>query len=136
MIYLTPRLSILVVFLLAWWIVMKKFILGCRLNVEAYEKNVREKTTKCSLKTIEILLNADEHVLTWVWVYQGTVAPNYFKSYTNSWCHDSLQKSFFSDVQSEIHFFWCDIVSTGQSVSAEKEMIDSRAYTNITSQLI
>ena len=100
MIYLTPRLYILVVFLLAWWIVMKKFILGCRLNVEAYEKSVREKTTKCSLKTIEILLNADEHVLTWVWVYQGTVAPNYFKNYTNSWCPDSLQKSFF---------FWCPV---------------------------
>ena len=37
-------------------------MLGCRFNFEAYAKNVREKATKCSLKTIE--LDADGNVLT------------------------------------------------------------------------
>ena len=44
--------------------VMKKFMLGCRLSVEANAKNVREKTTKCSLKTTEVLFDVDGHVLT------------------------------------------------------------------------
>ena len=35
-------------------------------------------------------------------IYQGTVAPNCFKSYTNSWCLDFLQKRVLSDVRSEI----------------------------------
>ena len=39
-------------------------MLGCRFNFEAYAKNIREKATKCSLKTTDILLGADEHVLT------------------------------------------------------------------------
>ena len=34
-------------------------MLGCRFNFEAYAKNVREKATKCSLKTSEISLDAD-----------------------------------------------------------------------------
>ena len=38
---------------------MKKFILGCSFSFEAYVKNVREKAT---LKTTEVLLNADGHV--------------------------------------------------------------------------
>ena len=38
---------------------MRKFMLGCR-----KKKKVREKATKCSLKTTEVLLDADEHVLT------------------------------------------------------------------------
>ena len=39
-------------------------MLGCRLNFETYVKNVREKTTKCSLKTTDISLGADGHGLT------------------------------------------------------------------------
>ena len=31
---------------------------------KAYAKNVKEKTTKCSLKTAEVLLDADGDVLT------------------------------------------------------------------------
>ena len=31
---------------------------------EAYEKNAREKATKCSLKTTEVLSDADSHVFT------------------------------------------------------------------------
>ena len=42
------------------------FILGCRFTFKAYAKNVREETSKCSLKTAEVLLDADEHVLTYV----------------------------------------------------------------------
>ena len=41
-----------------------KFILGCRFSFEAYAKNVKEKATKCSLETTELLLDADGHVLT------------------------------------------------------------------------
>ena len=43
---------------------MKKVMLGCRFSFEAYKKNVREKATKCSLKTTEVVLDADGHVLT------------------------------------------------------------------------
>ena len=42
---------------------MKKFMLGCRLSFEAYTKDVREKATKSCLKTTEVLLDADGHVL-------------------------------------------------------------------------
>ena len=38
-----------------------KFILGCMFTIKAYAKNVREKTTKCSLKTAEVLLDAEGH---------------------------------------------------------------------------
>ena len=53
-------------------------MLGCRFSFETYAKNVREKVTECSLKTIEVLFNADGHVLTQVTldIYQGIVAPN------------------------------------------------------------
>ena len=51
-------------------------MLGCRFRFGACAKNVQEKATKCSLKTTEVLLDADGHVF-----YQGTVAPNCFKSY-------------------------------------------------------
>ena len=41
-----------------------KFMLGCRFSFEAYVKNVRENVTKLSLKTTDVLLGADGHVLT------------------------------------------------------------------------
>ena len=60
---------------------MKKFILSCRFNFEAYAKNVKEKSTKGCLETTEILLDAD---LPKFDIYQGTVSPNCFKSPKNS----------------------------------------------------
>ena len=36
-------------------------MLGCRFCFEAYAKNVREKVTKFSLMTTEVLLDADRH---------------------------------------------------------------------------
>ena len=41
-----------------------KFILGCRFTFKACAKNVREKTTKYSLKTVEAVLYADGYVFT------------------------------------------------------------------------
>ena len=41
-----------------------KFTLDLKCSFKAYEKNVKEKVTNCSLKTTEFLLNADGHVLT------------------------------------------------------------------------
>ena len=38
-------------------------MLGYRFSFVAYLKNIRDKATKCYLKTTEILLDADEHVL-------------------------------------------------------------------------
>ena len=38
-------------------------MLGCRFNVREYEKNVRQKKTKCSLKTTEVLLLVDEDMV-------------------------------------------------------------------------
>ena len=43
--------------------VMKTFMLGCRFSFEAHTNNVREKATKCSLKTTEVILDNDGHVL-------------------------------------------------------------------------
>ena len=39
-------------------------MLGSRFNLKEYAKNLREKATKCSLKTTEVLLDVDGHVLT------------------------------------------------------------------------
>ena len=39
-------------------------MIDCRFSIEANAKNVREKATKCTLKTAEVLLDADRHVLT------------------------------------------------------------------------
>ena len=39
-------------------------MLDCRFSFEAYAKNLREKATKCTLKTAEVLLDADGHMLT------------------------------------------------------------------------
>ena len=41
-------------------------MIGCRFSFEAYAKNIQEKATKCSLKTTEVLLDADGHVLTYI----------------------------------------------------------------------
>ena len=59
-------------------------MLGCRFRFKAYAKNIKEKARKCSLKTTEVLLDADEHVLTQFDIYEGAVAPSYFKSHRNS----------------------------------------------------
>ena len=39
---------------------------GCRFSFEAYAKSVKEKATKSSLKTTNVPLGADGHVLTYV----------------------------------------------------------------------
>ena len=61
-------------------------MLGYRFSFEVYTKNIREKATRCSLRTAEVLLDAGRHVLATKFdIYQGTVAPDWFKSDTNSW---------------------------------------------------
>ena len=42
------------------------FMLGCSFIFESYAKNVREKVTKCSLKTTDVLLDADGHLFIYV----------------------------------------------------------------------
>ena len=56
-------------------------------------------------------------------IYQGTGATNCFKSHTNSWCPHFFQEKVLSDVRSEIHLVWRNIVSTGQSVWTYKNYI-------------
>ena len=51
-----------------------------KFSFEGYAKNVREKPTKCSLKTTHVLLDAGGDI------YEGTIVPNCFNSHTNSWC--------------------------------------------------
>ena len=52
-----------------------KFILGCRFTLEAYAKNIKENATNFSLKTTELLLDADRQVLTTkADIYQSIVA--------------------------------------------------------------
>ena len=53
-------------------------MLDCRFSFEAYtKKNAKEKATKCSLKTINVFIKVFD-------IYQGTAAPNCFKSHTIS----------------------------------------------------
>ena len=69
-------------------------MLDCRSSIKTYAKNVRGKVTKCSLKTTEVLRMLMNMSLPKFDIYQGTVAPNYFKSYTNSRYLDYSKKSF------------------------------------------
>ena len=63
-------------------------------------------------------------------IYQGTVATNCFKSYTNSWYHHFFQEKVLSDVRSEIHLVWRNIVSTGQYVWTIHQKIYIQAWGN------
>ena len=54
-------------------------------------------------------------------IYQGKVAPNCFKSYTNSWFPDFFFQKKLSDVRFDIHLVWRNTVSTGQSVRSFKK---------------
>ena len=47
-------------------------------------------------------------------LYWRTVAPNFFKSHTNSWCSDFFKKKVLPDVRSDIPPIRINIVSTGQ----------------------
>ena len=91
------------------------FILGCKFTFKAYAKNVTEKTTKRSLKTV------DGHVLCFIFLIVQK-APNCFKSHTNSCCPDFFQKYFLSDLRSEIHLVRRNIVSTGKFVHTFKNI--------------
>ena len=81
---------------------MKRFKLGNGFSFEAYMKNVREKVSKCTLKTTGVLLDADGHVLTQVQQFQivlrATQTPD-----------DSIiffyffRKNVFSNARSVIH---------------------------------
>ena len=39
-------------------------MLGCKFSFKVYAKSVKEKENKCSLKTNEVMLDADGHVIT------------------------------------------------------------------------
>ena len=54
-------------------------------------------------------------------IYQNTLAPNCFKSHTNSRCPDFFQKMFLSDARSEIHLVRRNIFSAGHSAQAFKK---------------
>ena len=54
---------------------------------------------------------------------QDTVAPNCFKSYTNSWWPNLFQENVLSDFRFEIHLVRRNIISTGQSVRALKSIL-------------
>ena len=57
-------------------------------------------------------------------IYQGRGATNYFKSH-NSLCAHFFQEKNLFDVQPEIHLVWRNIVSTRQSVWAQKNQIQA-----------
>ena len=62
-------------------------MLSCRYRFQAYAKNVRQKTTKWSSKTTEVLLDTGGHVLTKFDkfdIYESTIVPNCCKNHTNS----------------------------------------------------
>ena len=47
-------------------VLILQFLLGRMFSFEVYVKNVKEKATNCSLKTTEVVMDADRHVLTYV----------------------------------------------------------------------
>ena len=53
-------------------------------------------------------------------IYQSTIAPNCFKSHTNYWCPDFIQK-ILPDVRFETHLVRRNIFSTRQSFRALKK---------------
>ena len=75
-------------------------MLGCRFSFETHEKQEREKATKCSLKTAEVLLYADRHGLTHAWYLLRCSSPKEAHK-----CPDFFQKKV--DVRSEIQVvYW------------------------------
>ena len=51
-------------------------------------------------------------------IYQGKIATKCFKSRTNSWYPDFLEKKVLSVVRSEIHLVGRNILSAGHTVRA------------------
>ena len=71
------------------------FMLGFRFSTKSYtERRLKEKTNKHFLKTTEVLLKLMDMCLPNFDTYQGTVAPNLFKSYANSRYPDFCQNKF------------------------------------------
>ena len=93
--------------------------MSCRFSFETYAKIMKQKATKCSLKTTEVLLDADG---TWAYLSLIFIKVNCFKSHTNSWCPIFFQKRVLSNFRSEIHLDRRNIVSSGQSVRASKNI--------------
>ena len=56
-------------------------------------------------------------------IYQGTVAPNDFKSNRNSWCPDFFKKKTNSDVRSEVNLVPRNMASTGKYAWALKKLV-------------
>ena len=95
---------------------MKKFKLGCRFSFEVYANIFRQKATKCSLKNVEVLLDAVRHVLSLIFFrvqYLQIVLRT-----TKTLDALTFFKKRLSDVRSEIHLVRRNIASTGQSVQA------------------
>ena len=93
-------------------------MLGCMFSFEACTKNVQEKATKL-LRFYWMLMDM---FLPKFDIFQDTVAPNCFKSYTNSWWPDFFLKKVLSDVRSEIHLVRRNIVSTGHRQNWQKRV--------------
>ena len=74
-------------------------LLGTATRLKTWEKRLRERGTKCSLKTTEVYWMFKEMCLPRFYIYQVTVTPNCLKSHTNSWCPDFFPKKVLSDVR-------------------------------------
>ena len=92
---------------------------SCRFSFETYAKIMKQKATKCSLKTTEVVLDVDG---TCAYLSLIFIKVSCFKSHTNSWCHNFFQKKVLSNFRSEIHLDQRNIVFTGQSVRASKNI--------------
>ena len=65
-------------------------------------------------------------------IYQGTVAPNSFKSRTNFWCPDFFQKKWFC-LMSDLKFTLSDVTSFVQgNLSGLKKLYLGRLYMKLT----
>ena len=91
---------------------------------------MKEKETKCSLKTTEVLLDAAG---TFAYLSLIFVKVSCFKGHTIPCCPNASQKKVLSNVWSEIHLDRHNIVSSGQYVWASKKYIFRFAFSNFSS---
>ena len=99
------------------------------MSLETYAKNVRLKTTKCSLKTWFYWMLMDMCCLPKCDIYIGTIASNRFKSHTKLLIFFSKKRNVSqSNVRAEIHLVRCNIVFNGQSLRAFKKFYSGLTF--------
>ena len=93
-------------------IISQQSLNNASLNINTGHWTIFRRTSEfCPTKSTGVYWMLMDMCLPMFDLYQGVVAPNCFKSHTNSSCLDFFPKIVLSDVRSEIHLAWRNIVS-------------------------